>query len=326
LPDRGTGDVQRNGEYVVHAIREMSRRAGRRIAVIGASQGGMLPRWALRFWPDTRALVDDIVGLAPSNHGTTLGRVPCRRPCFPAIRQQWDTSNFIGALNSFQETFAGVSYTNVYTRYDEVVKPPSSAELHTGDGAVTNVSVQEICPLDGSDHITLGLANATGYALAMDALSNAGPASKARVGSRGCGQPNIPGYNPARLAAMVGSYFANRDVGAAKVTHEPPLRCYVTGPCPGGSSRLVRLRLTVRPRRVRAGRPVRLRMRVRARVGGRLRPVRGVVVRVAGRRKRMNSRGRLSVRVRFVKAGRRSVRARAPGFLPARTSVLVRRP
>ena len=30
----------------------------------------MVPRWALRFWPDTRPMVDDQIGMAPSNHGT----------------------------------------------------------------------------------------------------------------------------------------------------------------------------------------------------------------------------------------------------------------
>lgn len=30
----------------------------------------MVPRWALRFWPDTRAMVDDVIGLDPSHHGT----------------------------------------------------------------------------------------------------------------------------------------------------------------------------------------------------------------------------------------------------------------
>jgi hypothetical protein len=324
LPDRGTGDVQRNTEYVVHAIRDMNRRSGRRIAVIGASQGGMLPRWAFRFWPDTRAMVDDLVALAPSNHGTTQGRAPCRRACFPALWQQMDISNFIAALNSFQETFGGISYTNVYTRYDEVVKPPAAAELHTGDGQITNVAVQTICSLDGSDHITLALANATGFALAMDALANPGPASVTRVGRRGCAQPRIPGYNPVRLAALVGSYFNNRDVGADRVSREPPLRCYVSGPCPGGSTRLVRLHVSVRPRRVRTGRPVRLRVAVRARVHGKLSAVRGAAVQVGGRRKRTDRRGRVTMRVRFRRPGRRQVRARAAGFVAGRATVVAR--
>jgi len=45
LPDHATGDVQVNGEYVVFAIRTMFQRAGRKIAIIGHSQGGMVPRW-----------------------------------------------------------------------------------------------------------------------------------------------------------------------------------------------------------------------------------------------------------------------------------------
>lgn len=325
LPVRATGDIQRNAEYVVFAIREMRRRAGRPIAVVGASQGGMLPRWALRFWPDTRPMVQDLVGLAPSNHGTTRGHTSCRRECFPAHRQQLAESRFIRALNSFQETFADVSYTNVYTRFDEVVTPPESATLHTGAGQITNVAVQDICPLDLSDHITLALANATGFALAMDALSNPGPASTQRVGARGCAQPSIPGYNPARLGAMTGSYFANRDNGATRVSEEPPLRCYVTGACVTGTTAVVRLRLAVRPRRVRAGRRVLVRARVRARIGGRLVPVRAATVRVAGRRARTDRVGKARMRVLFRRPGRRRITARAVGALPARAIIRVRR-
>lgn len=36
-------------------------------AVLGHSQGGMVMRWSLRFWPDTRAMVADVIGMAGSN-------------------------------------------------------------------------------------------------------------------------------------------------------------------------------------------------------------------------------------------------------------------
>lgn len=49
LPGNALGDVQVAGEYVVNGIRTMYQRAGRRISIIGHSQGGMLPRWPLRF-------------------------------------------------------------------------------------------------------------------------------------------------------------------------------------------------------------------------------------------------------------------------------------
>src|SRR5260221_6643780 len=42
FPAAGNNDVQVNGEYVVYAIRTMFKRAGRRIAIVGHSQGGMV--------------------------------------------------------------------------------------------------------------------------------------------------------------------------------------------------------------------------------------------------------------------------------------------
>ncbi len=57
LPDAGNNDIQVAGQYLVYSIRTMYARAGRPIGIIGHSQGGMAPRWALRFWPDTLPMV-----------------------------------------------------------------------------------------------------------------------------------------------------------------------------------------------------------------------------------------------------------------------------
>src|SRR5436190_12961135 len=151
FPYVGNGDIQVNGEYVVNGIRTMYARAGRRIAIVGHSQGGMVPRWAFRFWPDTRGMVDDEIGLSPSNHGTLDADVACIPGCAPSFWQQADRSEFIKALNSFQETFPGISYTVAYTRLDEVVFPnlsdTGSSSLHGGGGAIANVAIQQVCPL-----------------------------------------------------------------------------------------------------------------------------------------------------------------------------------
>jgi putative serine esterase DUF676 len=48
LPGTGMGDIQVAGEYVVYAIRTMHAAYGGRIDIVGHSQGGMVPRWALR--------------------------------------------------------------------------------------------------------------------------------------------------------------------------------------------------------------------------------------------------------------------------------------
>jgi hypothetical protein len=238
LPDHATGDVQINGEYVVYAIRTMYARAGRRIAIIGHSQGGMVPRWAMRFWPDTRAMVDDMIGFAPSNHGTTQASASCGDgSCSAADWQQWDISNFNKALNSSAETWSGISYTDVYTRTDEIVQPNSddtgSSSLHTGGGRITNVAIQDVCPNDTNEHLSIGTVDPVAYALAIDALNHDGPADRSRIDPTVCAQQFHPGVNPATFPQDSSAAIADFETyQAAEVPAEPPLACYTTASCP----------------------------------------------------------------------------------------------
>jgi hypothetical protein len=238
LPDHTQGDIQIAGEYVVNAIRTMYARAGRKIAIIGHSQGGMLPRWAFRFWPDTRAMVDDDIGFAASNHGTTSAQFACMNSCSPADWQQSDKAQFIAALNSYQETFPGISYTEVYTHTDEIVQPNSndngSSSVHGGGGDIENVAIQDVCPLDLSDHLAVGTQDNTAYALAIDALSHPGPAVPSNVPLSVCTDPLMPGINKATYlsdASTAGAGFAQNEAAAPQVKSEPPLKCYVTASC-----------------------------------------------------------------------------------------------
>jgi pimeloyl-ACP methyl ester carboxylesterase len=247
LPGNALGDVQIAGEYVVNGIRTMYARAGRRISIIGHSQGGMLPRWPLRFWPDTRAMVDDQIGFAPSNHGTTGAELLCALSCSAADWQQSDKSEFIKALNSYQETFAGISYTEIYSHLDEIVTPNNddtgSSSLHGGGGDITNVAIQDICPLDPSEHLAIGTQDAVAYDLAVDALEHPGPADPARAQA---GDPGIctplklmPGINPVTYPADLASAaadLATNTATAPSVKSEPPLACYVTASCGAGGT------------------------------------------------------------------------------------------
>jgi hypothetical protein len=233
LPFDATGDVQVAGEYVVHSLRTMSRKSGREVDVVGWSQGGMVPRWALRFWPDTRKVVDDLVGLSPSNHGTVLSDVTCG-DCNPAFHQQASQSQFLRALNSGAETFAGIDYTVAYTRLDEVVVPnagpaPSSA-LRTGQGAIANIALQDVCPTNTADHFAIGSYDAVGFAIVADALGHPGPAVRARIPLTTCAQPFQPGVDPATFAtdfAGLLAYAGNSAGNAPDVPEEPPLKPYV---------------------------------------------------------------------------------------------------
>jgi hypothetical protein len=184
--------------------------------------------------------VDDVIGLDPSNHGTlTAEYCTTTKSCPAAFWQQRASAAFIGALNSFKETFAGISYTAIYTRLDEVVTPnlddSGSSSLRTGDGKIENQLVQEICPADSSDHLNMGSFDAVGYALALDALSNAGPADPARVPLSVCAEPFQPGVNPATFAADYAAYLGAVGAGAGgakQLSAEPPLACYVYADCP----------------------------------------------------------------------------------------------
>ena len=240
LPVDATGDIQVAGEYVVYAIRRMHELSGRRVQIIGFSQGGMVPRWALRFWPDTRAMVDDDIGLDASNHGTLDSEFcPAVANCPAAFWQQRASSPFIAALNSGAETFAGISYTEIYSHLDEVVVPNadgnSSSSVHGGSGAITNVAVQRICPADISDHLAMGSYDAVGFALALDAVDHAGPADPARIPASVCATPFGPGVDPLTFPADYAAYLAAIGQGAknsAYIAQEPSLRCYVFADCP----------------------------------------------------------------------------------------------
>ena len=234
LPFHTLGDMQTAAEYLVNALRTMARTSGRRVDVLGYSQGGVIPRWAVRFWPDTRLLVGDLVALAPTNHGTLLSDAICRRSCPPAVRQQAPRARFVRALNSGRETFAGIDYTVVYTRHDEVVLPSSSSWLHTGAGRIANVALQDVCPGDSSEHLAIGSYDAVGYALAVDAFTHPGTAGPARIDRAVCEQPFQPGVSSATFGSDYAGYLGairHAQQGAPAVHSEPPLRCYVLASC-----------------------------------------------------------------------------------------------
>jgi hypothetical protein len=238
LPRSALGDIQVAAEYVVHGIRTLRARSGHRIGIVGHSQGGMIGRWALRWWPDTRRMVADLVGNAPSNHGTVDARafgLECLTVgCAPAIVQQRDDSAFIRALNSRQETFAGVDYTVNWSAYDEVVVPATGARLH-GPGRIANTRIQDVCPGDLAEHLAIGTFDNTAWALTLDALTHPGPANPARLSRRAvCAHPLMPGVDPASFAADLAA--AGAALGAAIATDhsvraEPRLACYVTASC-----------------------------------------------------------------------------------------------
>lgn len=188
LPDHGLGNFAVAAEYVVAGIRKASRRADSPVAVVGYSQGGALPVWAVKFWPGLATRVSDVVSLGGPFNGTQLGNEVCAAgQCAPLAWQLRQGSDHVAALRR-DPIPAGVDVTSVSTQYDEIVRPqPEASQL---DGA-SNVMLQDVCAQDPSEH-GLILGDPVAFALALDALTHDGPADPARLPDDVCEQTFIP--------------------------------------------------------------------------------------------------------------------------------------
>lgn len=233
LPGNAMGDIQVAGEYVAHAIRTMHDRAGRMIDVVGFSPGGMVPRWSLKYWPDTRDAVRDVVGIDPSNHGTLDAYPVSARPSAPRrsgssrpARASWTPSTTVARRSPGSTT---PSSTPRPTRScSENLPPAPSSELRTGDGTIANVSVQQVCPGHVAEHLSMGSTDPVGYAV-VDAVDHDGPAEAGRVDRSVCAAALMPGVDPAALTANEARYLGQVATTLATYPHapaEPPLREY----------------------------------------------------------------------------------------------------
>jgi triacylglycerol esterase/lipase EstA (alpha/beta hydrolase family) len=176
--DRATGDIATSAGQLARFVDAVLGATGaRKVSLVGHSQGGMMPRYYIKFLGGDKK-VDDLVGLAPSNHGTTnpgafaTGATVCQ-----ACAQQMAGSPFLAQLNAGDETPGGVSYTVIETRYDEVVLPYTSAFLN-GGANTANILLQDACPAEVIDHHEIP-NSALALRWTLEALGRPGPADPA---------------------------------------------------------------------------------------------------------------------------------------------------
>jgi len=160
----GVDDIPTSaGELSAFVDKVLAATGAAEVDLVGHSQGGMMPRYYLKHLGGA-AKVRALVGLSPSNHGTTLDGLFILSNFFPganqftgalcpACEQQRAGSAFITNLNSGGETVAGVDYTVIQTRYDQVVTPYASAFLSGSN--VRNILLQNQCILDLGDHLSM---------------------------------------------------------------------------------------------------------------------------------------------------------------------------
>jgi triacylglycerol esterase/lipase EstA (alpha/beta hydrolase family) len=183
---QGTGDIATSAGQLASFVNEVLAATGApKVDLVGHSQGGMMPRYYINFLGGA-SKVDKLVALAPSNYGTTLDGltalgetlgllVPVNSvlstTCEACVQQEVGSS-FLATLNA-EPTVSSVSYTVIETRDDEVVTPYTNAFLPAGPN-VTNITLQNQCPLDGSDHLEIA-SDPVAMADMLNALDPAQP-------------------------------------------------------------------------------------------------------------------------------------------------------
>ncbi|WP_062647116.1 esterase/lipase family protein [Streptomyces maremycinicus] len=178
----GLGPIDRSAAQLSAFVDKVLAATGAAEAdLVGHSQGGMMPRYYLKFLGGA-AKVNALVGIAPDNHGTTLSGLANLLPYFPGaedllsaatpgLADQVAGSAFLTKLNAGGDTVAGVRYTVIATKYDEVVTPWRTQYLSGSD--VRNVLLQDLCPLDLSEHLAIGLFDRLAFHEVANALDPA---------------------------------------------------------------------------------------------------------------------------------------------------------
>ncbi|MER6047310.1 alpha/beta fold hydrolase [Streptomyces sp. NPDC001793] len=170
------------GELSAYVDKVLESTGAKKVDIVGHSQGGgALPRYYLNFL-DGAAKVDKLVGIAPSNHGTTasgLGTLARMIPgvstglslVAPGVEDQITGSEFMKKLNSKPDTVPGVKYTVLATKYDEVVTPYKTQFLSGPN--VRNVELQKLCKWDISEHVAIGTIDRVAFHEVANALDPA---------------------------------------------------------------------------------------------------------------------------------------------------------
>ncbi|WP_310727540.1 alpha/beta fold hydrolase [Streptomyces sp. N2A] len=178
----GLGPVDASaGQLATYVDQVLAATGTRKVDLVGHSQGGMMARVYLKFHGGADK-VNTLVGLAPDNHGTDLDGLTRLLDHFPGVKQylskatpgltdQIVGSDVLNRLNAGGDTVPGVHYTVIATRYDEVVTPYRSGYLDGPD--VRNVLLQDLCAIDLSEHVAIGIVDPVAFHETANALDPA---------------------------------------------------------------------------------------------------------------------------------------------------------
>jgi pimeloyl-ACP methyl ester carboxylesterase len=159
--------------------RVLAATGANKVDLVGHSQGTLMPDYYAKFLGGA-SKIDKYVSLAPLWHGTNLAEsatlaqlgaaygFTLPEPAFGSGPEMLTGSPFLAHLGDVR--VPGITYTNISTRYDELVVPYTSG-IEPG---MTNIVVQHQCAADLSDHLEI-VADPIAAADVLNALDPAHP-------------------------------------------------------------------------------------------------------------------------------------------------------
>ena len=154
--------------------RVLAATGARKVDIVGHSEGATMPDYYIEYLGGA-AKVARYVGVSGVKHGTTLHGigtfVTAFESLFPGapdpdrervrlVRPSSSSARTTSSKIEARAPVAGVIYTNISTRYDELVSPYTSSFLSGPN--VTNITLQDHCALDFSDHLSIISSPITG--------------------------------------------------------------------------------------------------------------------------------------------------------------------
>jgi triacylglycerol esterase/lipase EstA (alpha/beta hydrolase family) len=137
-----------------------------KVDIVGHSEGATMPDYYIEYLGGA-AKVQRYVGVSGVKHGTTLHGIGTLAAEFESLfgASASPTAASCGSCDEFlvgsdfikkleaRAPAPGVIYTNLSTKYDELVSPYTSSFLKGKN--VTNITMQSGCSLDFSDHLSI---------------------------------------------------------------------------------------------------------------------------------------------------------------------------
>ena len=171
----GMARMEDSARELKRFVRKVLRRTGaRKVDIVGHSQGTLMPNWYVKFLGGSK-YVRNYVSLAPLWHGTHVASPAdvasvllgdeTTTPVCEACGQFAPVSRFMRRMRAGGVVVPGVRYTNIVTRYDQLVVPYTSG-IQAG---MANHVVQDHCATDFAEHFEIA-ADPVAATLVLNAL------------------------------------------------------------------------------------------------------------------------------------------------------------